>query len=168
MTPRSCLRWKPTGRIFKTVGIRWVPTGKIFNSSTIKVNSEPPNGLNADITNQYECEQTLDVSAGTLYLSAGTLNLSTGVFKLHNWYQEPGARDLGSTRLFRRRAKTLFERKSSKKEQKDPESANGCWDLVVEVVRCSRDGERGGKTRESRVLEIGGKHCAVHSVSNVG
>nr|GEV00429.1 hypothetical protein [Tanacetum cinerariifolium] len=37
MTPRSCLRWKPT-----------------------------------DITNQNECEQTLDVSAGTLKLSAGT------------------------------------------------------------------------------------------------
>ncbi|GJV91207.1 hypothetical protein Tco_1539020 [Tanacetum coccineum] len=25
MTPRSCLRWKPTGRIFKTIGLRWVP-----------------------------------------------------------------------------------------------------------------------------------------------
>nr|GEY26129.1 hypothetical protein [Tanacetum cinerariifolium] len=56
MTPRSCLRWKPTGRIFKTVGPRWVPTGKIFASSTTKVDSEPPNGSNADITNQYECE----------------------------------------------------------------------------------------------------------------
>nr|GEX70954.1 putative ribonuclease H-like domain-containing protein [Tanacetum cinerariifolium] len=30
-------------------------------------------------------------------------------------------------------------------------AANGCWDLVVEVVGCSRDGERGGKIRESRV-----------------
>ncbi|GKA19683.1 hypothetical protein Tco_0699598 [Tanacetum coccineum] len=36
MTPRSCLRWKPTGRIFKIVGLRWVPTGKIFASSTNK------------------------------------------------------------------------------------------------------------------------------------
>nr|GFB63590.1 hypothetical protein [Tanacetum cinerariifolium] len=26
--------------------------------------------------------------------------------------------------------------------------ANGCWDLVVEVVGCSRDGERGKKMRE--------------------
>ncbi|GKB20128.1 hypothetical protein Tco_0854051 [Tanacetum coccineum] len=42
---------------------RWVPTGKIFTSSTTKVDSEPPNGSNEDITNQYECEQTLDVSA---------------------------------------------------------------------------------------------------------
>nr|GEV87090.1 hypothetical protein [Tanacetum cinerariifolium] len=64
MTPRSCLRWKPTGKIFKTVGLRWVPTGKIFTSSTTKVDSEPLNGSNADITNQYECERTLNLSAG--------------------------------------------------------------------------------------------------------
>ncbi|GJY20082.1 hypothetical protein Tco_0392648, partial [Tanacetum coccineum] len=60
---RSDLRWKPTGRIFKTVGLRWIPTGKIFTPSTTKVDSEPPNGSNADITNQYESAQTLDVSA---------------------------------------------------------------------------------------------------------
>ncbi|GJW03236.1 hypothetical protein Tco_1562092 [Tanacetum coccineum] len=60
MTPRSCLRWKPTGKIFKSVGLRWVPTGKIFTSSTTKVDNEPPNGSNEDITNQNECEQTLD------------------------------------------------------------------------------------------------------------
>ncbi|GJV38030.1 hypothetical protein Tco_1410507 [Tanacetum coccineum] len=69
MTPRSGLKWKPTGKIFKTVGLRWVPTGKIFTSSTTKVDSEPQNGSNEDITNQYECEQTLDVSASTLNLS---------------------------------------------------------------------------------------------------
>nr|GEU39018.1 Gag-Pol polyprotein [Tanacetum cinerariifolium]GEW21627.1 Gag-Pol polyprotein [Tanacetum cinerariifolium] len=45
MTPRSCLRWKPTGKIFKTVGLRWVPTGKIFASSTTMVDSEPLNEL---------------------------------------------------------------------------------------------------------------------------
>ncbi|GJV46728.1 hypothetical protein Tco_1436940 [Tanacetum coccineum] len=72
MTPRYYLRWKLTGKIFKTVGLRWVPTGKIFTSSTTKVNSEPTNDSNEDITNQYEYEQTLDVSAGTLNLSAGT------------------------------------------------------------------------------------------------
>nr|GEZ21367.1 reverse transcriptase domain-containing protein [Tanacetum cinerariifolium] len=72
MTPRSCRRWKPTGNIFKTIGLRWVPTGKIFASSTTKVDKEPLNGSNADNTNQYECEQTLNVSAGTLNLSAGT------------------------------------------------------------------------------------------------
>nr|GEU49588.1 ubiquitin hydrolase [Tanacetum cinerariifolium] len=66
-TLRSCLRWKLTGRIFNIVGLRWVHIGKIFTSSTIKVGSEPPNGSYSDITNQYECEQTLDVCAGTLY-----------------------------------------------------------------------------------------------------
>nr|GEV83653.1 hypothetical protein [Tanacetum cinerariifolium] len=65
MSPRSYLRWKPTGKIFKTVGLRWVPTGRILTSSTTKVDSEPLNGSNVDITNQYECEQTLDVSAGS-------------------------------------------------------------------------------------------------------
>ncbi|GKC64931.1 hypothetical protein Tco_1097529 [Tanacetum coccineum] len=51
-TPRSCLRWKPTG------------TGNMFTDNTTKVDSEPPNGLNGDITNPYECDQTLNVSAG--------------------------------------------------------------------------------------------------------
>nr|GFA45537.1 hypothetical protein [Tanacetum cinerariifolium] len=63
MTPIYCLRWQPTGRIFNTVGLRWVPTGKILASSTTKVDSEPLNGSNADIANQYECKQTLDVIA---------------------------------------------------------------------------------------------------------
>nr|GEZ66313.1 hypothetical protein [Tanacetum cinerariifolium] len=67
ITPRSCLRWKPKGKIFKAVGLRWVPTGKIFASSTTKVDSEPLNGSNADITNQYECEQILNLSAGTSF-----------------------------------------------------------------------------------------------------
>ncbi|GJU09207.1 hypothetical protein Tco_1125637 [Tanacetum coccineum] len=65
MTPRYCLRWKPTGKIFNIVGPRWVPTGKIFASSTTKVDSEPTNGSNDDITNQYEWEQNLDLSAGS-------------------------------------------------------------------------------------------------------
>ncbi|GJX63241.1 hypothetical protein Tco_0296141 [Tanacetum coccineum] len=72
MTPRSCLKWKPTGKIFKTVGLRWVPTGKIFTSSITKVDNEPPNGSNEDITNPYECKQTLNVSEGTLNLNACT------------------------------------------------------------------------------------------------
>ncbi|GKC73412.1 hypothetical protein Tco_1119295 [Tanacetum coccineum] len=44
----------------------------MFTDSTTKVDSEPLNGSNEDITNPYECEQTLNVSAGTLNLSAGT------------------------------------------------------------------------------------------------
>nr|GEV32837.1 hypothetical protein [Tanacetum cinerariifolium] len=63
-TPRSCLRWKLTGRIFKTAGLRWIPTGKMFIYCTTKVDSEPLNYSNDDITNPYECNQTLNVSAG--------------------------------------------------------------------------------------------------------
>ncbi|GKC95188.1 hypothetical protein Tco_1160630, partial [Tanacetum coccineum] len=70
-TPTSCLRWKPTGRIFKITSLRWIPTGKMFTDNTTKVDSEPPNGSNDDITNLYECNQTLIVGAGTTNLSAG-------------------------------------------------------------------------------------------------
>ncbi|GJV58495.1 hypothetical protein Tco_1459500 [Tanacetum coccineum] len=69
-SPRSCLRWKPTSKIFTSVGLRWIPTGKLFDSCTSKVDSEPLNGLNDDITNPYECDRTLNVSASTLNLSA--------------------------------------------------------------------------------------------------
>ncbi|GKE53280.1 hypothetical protein Tco_1488436 [Tanacetum coccineum] len=81
-SPRSDLRWKPMGRIFKSVGLRWIPTGKSFDSCMSKVDSEPPHGSNVDISKIHECKQTLDVSAGTsinvqkeqsLDLSAGTL-----------------------------------------------------------------------------------------------
>ncbi|GJR57947.1 hypothetical protein Tco_1500109 [Tanacetum coccineum] len=69
-TPRSYLRWIPMGRIFKLVGLRWIPTRKLFDSCTSKVDSEPQNGSNNDITNPYECNETLNVSACTLNLSA--------------------------------------------------------------------------------------------------
>ncbi|GKA99755.1 putative reverse transcriptase domain-containing protein, partial [Tanacetum coccineum] len=79
--PRYCLRWKPTSRIFKTASLRWIPTRKIFTSSITKVDSEPPNGSNEDITNLYECEQTLNVSACTLNLSAGIIFKYTQMIK---------------------------------------------------------------------------------------
>ncbi|GJT15293.1 hypothetical protein Tco_0873999 [Tanacetum coccineum] len=59
MTPRFCLRWKTTGKIFKVVGLKWVPTRKIFTSSTTKVDSEPINGSDEDITNQYDSNKHL-------------------------------------------------------------------------------------------------------------
>nr|GEU32646.1 hypothetical protein [Tanacetum cinerariifolium] len=59
-TLRSCLMWIPTGRIFKTAGLRWIPTGNMFTDNTTKVDGEPPNGSNEDITNPYECKQSLD------------------------------------------------------------------------------------------------------------
>nr|GEY53303.1 retrovirus-related Pol polyprotein from transposon TNT 1-94 [Tanacetum cinerariifolium] len=42
-TPRSCLSWKPTSRIFKTAGFRWIPTGNMFADCTTNVDSEPLN-----------------------------------------------------------------------------------------------------------------------------
>ncbi|GJU74892.1 hypothetical protein Tco_1266297 [Tanacetum coccineum] len=64
-SPRSDLRWKPTGRIFKTIGLKWIPTRKSFDSCTGKVDSELTNGSNADIPIIHVCKQTLDLSAGT-------------------------------------------------------------------------------------------------------
>ncbi|GJT03271.1 hypothetical protein Tco_0824440 [Tanacetum coccineum] len=80
-SPRSCLRWKPTGRIFDTVCLRWIPTRKLLDSCTGKVDSEPLHGSNVDISKIHECKQTLDLSTGTsinvqkkqsIDLSAGT------------------------------------------------------------------------------------------------
>ncbi|GJX82816.1 hypothetical protein Tco_0332297 [Tanacetum coccineum] len=74
---------------------RWVPTGKIFTSSTTKVDSEPTNGSNEDITNQYECEQTLDVSADTLNLSAvKTLAHNSSELGIHDHNNEPSSSKL--------------------------------------------------------------------------
>ncbi|GJU74940.1 hypothetical protein Tco_1266345 [Tanacetum coccineum] len=68
------------------VGLRWVPTRKIFTSSTTKVDSEPKNGSNEDITNHYECEQTFDVSTGTLNLSVE--------LRIHDHNNEPSSSKL--------------------------------------------------------------------------
>ncbi|GJY31000.1 hypothetical protein Tco_0414495 [Tanacetum coccineum] len=92
-THRSCLRWKPTGRIFKTVGLRWVSTGKIFISSTTKIDCKPPNGSNKDITNLYECKQTLNVSAGNpdgdfRYSDTARPSWSDEVLKLKNFKKD--------------------------------------------------------------------------------
>ncbi|GJZ44168.1 hypothetical protein Tco_0591423 [Tanacetum coccineum] len=83
-TPRSCLRWKSTGRIFKTTGLRWIPTRKMFTDSPTKVDSEPSNGSNEDITNPYECDETLNVSACTLNLST-SISFNTNKERLRVW-----------------------------------------------------------------------------------
>nr|GEY49295.1 retrovirus-related Pol polyprotein from transposon TNT 1-94 [Tanacetum cinerariifolium] len=69
-TLRSCLRWIPMGRNFKTVALRWIHTEKIFASCTSKVDYESPHGSNVYITNIHECKQTLDFSESTLDLNA--------------------------------------------------------------------------------------------------
>ncbi|GJZ21856.1 hypothetical protein Tco_0558895 [Tanacetum coccineum] len=48
-SPRSDLRWKPIGRIFKSVGLRWIPIGKLFDPCRAGLNSELPHGSNVDI-----------------------------------------------------------------------------------------------------------------------
>ncbi|GJS49579.1 hypothetical protein Tco_0599700 [Tanacetum coccineum] len=93
-SPISDLRWKPTGRIFKSVGLRWIPTRKLFDSYIRKVDSEPPHGTNVDIPNIHECKQTLDVSAGTSInvQKEQSLDLSAElcVLKQHQQYKWSG------------------------------------------------------------------------------
>nr|GEW67483.1 hypothetical protein [Tanacetum cinerariifolium] len=76
ISPRSCLRWKPTGKIFITVGLKWIPTGMLFDSCMSKVNSEPPIGSNDDITNPYECDKTLNFRPRSYRQMASTDNTS--------------------------------------------------------------------------------------------
>ncbi|GJR14548.1 hypothetical protein Tco_0797200 [Tanacetum coccineum] len=57
----------------------WVPTGKTFTSSTTKVDCEPPNGSNECITNSYDCDQTLNVSAGPALHEMTPTTISSGL-----------------------------------------------------------------------------------------
>ncbi|GJZ63187.1 hypothetical protein Tco_0619608 [Tanacetum coccineum] len=110
-SPRSCLRWKPTGRIFKIDGLRWIPTGKMFTDNTTKVDSEPPNGSNDDITNPYECDQTLNVSAGTLNLSAVQASLFNDIWRLLTTLQAPFLKEKKGVRfsaLYLRKKRNLL------------------------------------------------------------
>ncbi|GJU08328.1 hypothetical protein Tco_1124758 [Tanacetum coccineum] len=50
--------------VMSSVRLQNTANGKLFDSCTSKVDNEPPNGSNEDITNPYECEETLNVSAG--------------------------------------------------------------------------------------------------------
>ncbi|GKF06092.1 hypothetical protein Tco_0036760, partial [Tanacetum coccineum] len=88
MTPRSCLSWKPTGRIFKTIGLRWVPTGKIFAFSTNKVDSEPAHGSIVDIPHIHACKQTLGLSAGTSFNGQKQQRIDINANALYNEKQE--------------------------------------------------------------------------------
>nr|GEU93929.1 putative reverse transcriptase domain-containing protein [Tanacetum cinerariifolium] len=95
MTPRSCLRWKPTGRIFKIVSLRWVPTGKILTTSTTKVDSESPNGSNKDITNHNVYEQTLDgFKEFSTDEQAMTSDHNSSELRIHNHSNEPCSSNL--------------------------------------------------------------------------
>ncbi|GJS73741.1 hypothetical protein Tco_0706582 [Tanacetum coccineum] len=69
-SPRSDLRWKPTGRIFKYVGLKWIPTWKLLDSCTSKDDSEPTHGSNVDIPNIHESKETLDLSADVIVMTS--------------------------------------------------------------------------------------------------
>ncbi|GJV59097.1 hypothetical protein Tco_1465197 [Tanacetum coccineum] len=87
-SPRSDLRWKPTGRIFKTVGLKWIPTGKSFDSCTGKIDSELTNGSNAYIPIIHVCKQTLDLSAGTSLNGQKQQRIDLSAGALYNEKQE--------------------------------------------------------------------------------
>ncbi|GKC17517.1 hypothetical protein Tco_1014299 [Tanacetum coccineum] len=87
-TPRSCLRWQPTGRIFKSVCLRWVPTRKLLNSFTGKVDSEPAHGLIVDIPYIHACKQTLGLSAGKSFNGQKEQRIDLNADALYNAKQE--------------------------------------------------------------------------------
>ncbi|GJY17622.1 hypothetical protein Tco_0389113, partial [Tanacetum coccineum] len=88
MNPKSCLRWKPTGRIFSNVGLRWVPTGKLLNSCTGKVDSEPTHVSIVDIPHIHACKQTLGLSAGTSFNGQKQQRIDLNADALYNEKQE--------------------------------------------------------------------------------
>ncbi|GJR18621.1 hypothetical protein Tco_0967148 [Tanacetum coccineum] len=88
MNPRSCLRWKPTGRIFSNVHLRWIPTGKLLNSCTSKVESEPAHGSIVDIPHIHACKQTLGLSAGTSFNGQKQQRIDLNADALYNEKQE--------------------------------------------------------------------------------
>ncbi|GJW02264.1 putative ribonuclease H-like domain-containing protein [Tanacetum coccineum] len=88
MNPRSCLRWKPTGRIFSNVRLRWIPTGKLLNSCTGKVDSEPAHGSIVDIPHIHACKQTLGLSAGTSFNGQKQQQIDLNADALYNEKQE--------------------------------------------------------------------------------
>ncbi|GKA20078.1 hypothetical protein Tco_0700067 [Tanacetum coccineum] len=100
MMKSQWLRWKPMGKFFKTASLRWVPTRKIFTSSITNVDSEPTNGSNDDIMNQYECKKTLDVSACTLNIhEVQSLNPQRGIrvcseLRIHKHINKPSSSKL--------------------------------------------------------------------------
>ncbi|GJT95811.1 hypothetical protein Tco_1091329 [Tanacetum coccineum] len=87
-SPKSCLRWQPTGRILKTVCLRWVPTGRLFNDCTSKVESKPTHGSNVDIYHIHACKQTLGLSARTSFNGQKQQRIDLNAAALYNEKQE--------------------------------------------------------------------------------
>ncbi|GJV45175.1 retrovirus-related pol polyprotein from transposon TNT 1-94, partial [Tanacetum coccineum] len=88
LNPRSCLRWKLTGRILKIVGLRWVPIGKLFNSCMGKVDSKLAHGSRVDIPHIHACKQTLGLSVGTSFNGQKQQRIDLTADALYNEKQE--------------------------------------------------------------------------------
>nr|GEW48142.1 hypothetical protein [Tanacetum cinerariifolium] len=71
ITPSS-FRWKPTGKFLRQLVLDGFLLERYSHLAQPRLTVNSQNGSNEDITNQYKCKQTLDVSADTLNLSAGT------------------------------------------------------------------------------------------------
>ncbi|GJQ97521.1 hypothetical protein Tco_0008660 [Tanacetum coccineum] len=68
-TYRSCLRWKPTDRIFNSVGLRWIPTGKIIGTCINTIDSALHIGKET-------CTSNTVIYANSSSLSASTSTVS--------------------------------------------------------------------------------------------
>ncbi|GJV51740.1 hypothetical protein Tco_1447481 [Tanacetum coccineum] len=96
-TPRSCLRWQPTGRILKTVCLRWVPTRKLLNSCPGKVENEPTHGSNVDIPHIHACKQTLGLrqaDQASVFMAMTSIHISSGLI-LHQMTSYHNRSELG-------------------------------------------------------------------------
>ncbi|GJT86791.1 hypothetical protein Tco_1068508 [Tanacetum coccineum] len=107
-TPRSCLRWQPTGRILKTVCLRWVPTGKLLNSCMGKVENEPTHGSNVEYPRLFMLAR----------LNSGLVQIKLGL--LGSMMSDNNSSDLGTIqRISDVCSKMVFRPRSSRKKASD-------------------------------------------------
>ena len=66
---KTCLKWVPTGRIFKLIGLSWIPMRSTVNPN---VNCVTPTVRDSNNTNSYQNKQNLHVGAGSSVLCAGS------------------------------------------------------------------------------------------------
>ncbi|GJY84550.1 hypothetical protein Tco_0497926 [Tanacetum coccineum] len=143
MTKSQWMRWKPTSRIFKTVGLRWVPTGKIFASCTSKVDGEPPHGFNVDISKIRECKQILDLSAGTSInvqkeqsfdLSAGNVIVMTSMIELESLFGHLFDEYFNGENQVVSKSSTVTTADASDKRQQQPDLTSSTSTLATTVT----------------------------------
>ncbi|GJX03877.1 retrovirus-related pol polyprotein from transposon TNT 1-94 [Tanacetum coccineum] len=134
-TPRSCLRWQPTGRILKTVCLRWVPTGKLLNSCTGKVENEPTHGSNVEYPRLFMLAR----------LNSGLVQIKLGL--LGSMMSDNNSSDLGTIqRISDVCSKMVFRPRSSRKKASDYDQTrtvpprHKMWFLTAEKTDSSQQG----------------------------